>query len=63
MTKEEKKQFKIQRKQNRIIKRKELNKIKKEIKYLDCPFDVEMNNLYGTCTCGGYNRDSCMGDI
>lgn len=30
---------------------------------LDCPFDVDMNGMYGTCHCGGVNYNDCLGDI
>jgi len=30
---------------------------------LDCPFDVDMNGMYGTCTCNHENYNSCLGDI
>ena len=30
---------------------------------LDCPFDVDMNGTYGTCTCGHENYDDCLADI
>lgn len=30
---------------------------------LDCPYDVDMNGMYGTCTCNHVNYSSCLGDI
>lgn len=30
---------------------------------LDCPFDVDMNGMYGTCNCNHENYNSCLGDI
>ncbi len=32
-------------------------------KELDCPFDVDMNGTYGTCTCDHENYNSCAMDI
>ena len=34
-----------------------------KIKELDCPFDVEINGTYGTCTCDHSNYNDCLGDI
>ena len=62
MIKEEKKKNKISNSLIRRQKKKDINeKRKQKAKYdlLDCPFDVDMNNLYGTCDCGGVNRESC----
>ena len=30
---------------------------------LDCPFDVEMYDKFGTCTCGHSHYNDCCGDI
>lgn len=29
----------------------------------DCPYDVDMNGIYGSCRCGGEKYESCLGDI
>lgn len=31
--------------------------------YNDCPYDVDMNGMYGTCNCGGEKYNDCLGDI
>jgi hypothetical protein len=65
MTKEEKVKFKIERRIERRQKKKDIT-IKHKTNNAwkkDCPFDVDMNGLYGTCTCGGINYESCCGDI
>jgi len=37
---------------------------KKEFgKGMDCPFDVEIYDRYGTCTCGHSHYNDCLGDI
>jgi hypothetical protein len=62
MTKEEKHRKRIENSIERRKKKKEINARKKqqaEDDLINCPFDVDMNNLYGTCTCGGVNRESC----
>ena len=66
MTKEDKAKQKIENTQLRKQKKKEINERRKQRaqdSLLDCPFDVDMNGLYGTCDCGGVNRESCAGDI
>lgn len=66
MTKEEKITYRKQRRLERFIKNKERNKdrLKRSGREKrDCPFDVEMNNMYGTCDCGGKNYNDCLGDI
>lgn len=66
MNKEQKATQKAKNTQLRKEKKQEINRRKKserESDLLDCPFDVEMNGRYGTCTCGGENRESCAGDI
>lgn len=30
---------------------------------MDCPFDVDMNQIFGSCHCGGENYSQCLGDI
>lgn len=66
MNKIEKAKRKAENTQIRKQKKKEINKKKKQ-KYQDnlkdCPFDVDMNGLYGTCTCGGVNREKCAMSI
>jgi hypothetical protein len=65
MNKEDKKANKIANTLERKRKKREKNRRKKEerkLNLINCPFDVEMNGLYGTCTCGGDNRQSCLGD-
>lgn len=33
------------------------------LKDLDCPFDVLINNKYGTCHCMGVNASECEKDV
>lgn len=61
---------KIQKRINRGIARYIKNKERNEGRWKrsgrggrDCPFDVDMNGLYGTCHCNGENYNSCLGDI
>mgnify|MGYP000268078345 CR=1 FL=1 len=66
MTNEDKKQKKIQRAKNRGEKNVKRNHKRWERNGrggMDCPYDVDMNGQYGTCTCGGENYDDCLGDI
>lgn len=65
MTKEEKVKVKIENSIIRRQKKKAINIKHKENNAWknDCPFDVEMNGLHGTCTCGGRDYESCCGDI
>ena len=65
MNREDKVKFKIERAKERREKKKAINaKCKKDNAYKnDCPFDVEMNGLHGTCTCGGVNYEDCCSDI
>jgi len=66
MDKKEKAKKKAENTQIRKQKKKAINAKRKQDyqdSLIDCPFDVEMNGLHGTCTCGGYNRNSCAGDI
>ena len=68
MTKEDKLKRKKERAQLRYQKNitRNLPKLNRKRRYgtgMDCPFDVEMNDLYGTCTCGGKNYNDCLGDI
>jgi len=35
----------------------------KNKRQLDCPFDVDMNGTYGTCTCNHVNYNTCCADI
>lgn len=52
------------RAKNRRLKNIDRNKNRwKKSGKNDCPFDVEMNNMYGTCNCGGENYSDCLGDI
>lgn len=41
------------------IKRSQTRLENRRLNLENCPFDVEMNGLYGTCTCGGDDRESC----
>jgi hypothetical protein len=62
MTKEQKAINKANNTQIRKKKKKAINAKRKqdaENELLNCPFDVDMNGKYGTCTCGGANRESC----
>ena len=65
MTREDKIFFRKQRSLERAVKNKERNKNRwqRNGRGRDCPFDVEMNDKYGTCTCGGANYNDCLGDI
>ena len=63
MTKEEKIEKKKLRASNRIIKNKLRNQHRKRASSMDCPFDVDINGLYGTCNCGGEKYLDCLGDI
>lgn len=67
MTRADKIVFRKQRSLERAIKNIERNKNRwqKNGKSTnkDCPFDVEMNNMYGTCNCNGANYNDCLGDI
>ncbi len=66
MKKEDKAKLKIENSIKRKLKKKAINEKKKQAyrdSLIDCPFDVEMNGIYGSCNCGGYNRQSCIGDI
>ena len=61
MTNEDKKQKKIQRAKNRGEKNVKRNHKRWERNGsgggMDCPYDVDMNGQYGTCTCGGENYE------
>jgi len=69
MTKEEKISFK----KARSMKRAEANRTRNHRRWqrtghrsgygYDCPYAVDMYGVYGSCTCGGVNWDSCAGDI
>ena len=68
MTRENKTKKKILRAQLRRSKNKKRNSERLERACnrgngLDCPFDVDMNGLYGTCHCNHKNYLSCLGDI
>ena len=67
MTREEKRLFRKQRNLERVAKNIARNKNRWERNgknsNRDCPFDVEMSNMYGTCNCGGRNYNDCAGDI
>ncbi len=65
MDKTEKAKKKAENTQIRKQKKKAINAKRKQDyqdSLQDCPFDVEMNGLYGTCTCGGVNRERCVMD-
>lgn len=66
MTREEK----IEKRKKRSIVRAGKNRERNSNRWgrsgrggLDCPFDVDMNGLYGTCTCNHENYRDCLGDI
>lgn len=63
MTKENKAKIKIENSIKRRQKKKIINSKHISRNKMDCPYDVDMNGLYGTCHCGGLNYDSCCGDI
>lgn len=66
MNKEAKAIQKNENTQIRKQKKKEINyrkKSEREADLLNCPFDVDMNGLYGTCTCGGTDREKCAMEI
>lgn len=67
MTKADKILFCKQRSLERAIKNIERNKNRWQRNGKgtgrDCPLDVEMNNMHGTCHCGGENYNDCLGDI
>lgn len=67
MTREEKIIKRKKRVENRRIKNKKRNENRWQRSGRgtgrDCPFDVEMNNMYGTCHCNGENYTDCLGDI
>lgn len=64
MTREDKKKKKILRAQRRRCKNRERSADKpRRYGGLDCPYDVDMNNSYGTCDCNHENYNTCMGDI
>lgn len=65
MTKEDKLIKKQKHSYLRSLKNRERNKErwKRNGRNLDCPFDVEMNNIRGSCGCGGVNYKDCLGDI
>lgn len=29
----------------------------------DCPYDVDIHGIYGTCHCEGKKHEDCLGDI
>lgn len=63
MTREEKNKKKLHNNSIRRQKNKERNQDRwKRSGKNNCPYDVEMNGDYGTCTCGGENYDDCLGD-
>lgn len=65
MNKTEKAKKKAENTQIRKQKKKAINAKRKQDyqdSLQDCPFDVEMNGLHGTCTCGGENRERCAMD-
>lgn len=63
MNKLEKTKRKLEKTQIRKQKKKKINDNRKQERLRNCPFDVDMNGLYGTCNCGGENRESCAGDV
>jgi len=68
MTKQEKIEKKVERAKRRYIKNinRNVSKLIHKKQYgtgMDCPFDVEMYDRYGTCNCGGSNYSDCLGDI
>ena len=63
MTRELKVKIKKERAARRRILNKERSKKRRRNSGLDCPFDVEMNGIYGSCSCGGIDYESCCGDI
>ena len=63
MTREEKILKKKFRSKLRAKKNGERNHHRKFGSGLDCPYDVDINGLYGTCDCGGAKYDDCIGDV
>lgn len=63
MTREEKVNKKINRAKLRASKNNIRNKGRKFGTGNDCPYDVDINGLYGTCNCGGVKYADCLGDI
>ena len=64
-----KREDKIKKRKEKSLKRAQKNidrnnnRWARNGRYNDCPFDVDMNGLHGTCTCGGTRREECAGDI
>lgn len=63
MKREDKIKKKKSRSLNRATKNKLRNKGRRSTNKLDCPSDVELRGVYGTCDCGGKNYSDCLGDI
>jgi hypothetical protein len=61
LEKQERAKLRYQKNLNRnvpkLLRKKEFGK------GLDCPYDVDMNGIYGSCNCEGRNYESCLGDI
>jgi hypothetical protein len=63
---------KIKKRKARAVARLRKNKVRRHDQRqskmgnrpgIDCPFDVDMNGLYGTCTCDWEKYNDCVGDI
>ena len=63
MDRQEKIIKKKKRSVERAIKNGNRNKDRIRASSSDCPFDVEINNSYGTCHCGGTKFTDCVEDI
>jgi hypothetical protein len=68
MTREEKIEKKQKRAKLRYQKNLDRNvpKLQRKKEWgtgMDCPFDAEINSIFGSCNCGGINYESCLGDI
>ena len=67
MIREAKVQKRKERAYRRAVKNRERNAKRWERNgrsgYNDCPYDVEINSMYGTCNCGGVNAYDCAMDI
>lgn len=67
MTREEKIEKRKKRNSLRVLKNVQRNegrwKRSGRRGYKDCPYDVDINGMYGTCHCGGVNYSECLGDI